>query len=89
VRAIQAERVEEGDDLIGDGADGRPALGPQRRRVAVAGQVHHDDGAMRRQQVEDRLPRLPPVPHAVQQHQRRPGSVPFVGQARGGASPRG
>jgi hypothetical protein len=35
---------------------------------------------MRRQQVEDRLPRLPPVPHAVQQHQRRPGAVPFVSQ---------
>ena len=83
VRAIQAERVEEGDDLIGDGADRRPALGPQWRRVAVAGQVHHDDGAMRRQQVEDWLPRLPPVPHAVQQHQRRPGPVPFVGQAPG------
>jgi predicted dehydrogenase len=82
VRAVQAERVEEGDDLIGDGADRRPAVGPQRRRVAVAGQVHHDDGAVRRQQVEDRLPRLPPVPHAVQQHQRRAGPVPFVGQGR-------
>ena len=80
VRAIQAEGVEEGDDLIGDGADRRPAFGPQWRRVAVAGQVHHDDGAVRRQQVKDWLPRLPPVPHAVQQHQRRPGPVPFVSQ---------
>jgi len=84
VRAVQAERVEEGDDLLGDGADHRPAPGSQRRGVAVAGQVHHDDGAMRCQQVKHRLPRLPPVSHAVQQHQSRPGSVPFVGQARGG-----
>jgi predicted dehydrogenase len=80
VRAVQAERVEEGDDLLGDSADRRPAVAPQRRRLAVAGQVHRDDGAVRGQQVKDRLPRLPPVPHAVQQHQRRPGPVPFVGQ---------
>jgi hypothetical protein len=51
VRAIQAEGVEEGDDLIGDDADRRPARGPQWGRVAVAGQVHRDDGAVRRQQV--------------------------------------
>ena len=79
VRAVQADPAEEREDLFGDGADRRPAGGPQRRRLAVAGQVHRDDRAVRRQQVENRLPRLPPVPHAVQQHQRRPGSVPLGG----------
>jgi predicted dehydrogenase len=83
VQSVQAQRVEESQDLIGDGTDRRPASGPQRRRLAVAGQVHRDDGAVRRQQVKNRLPRLPPVPHAVQQHQRRPGPVPLVGQFHG------
>jgi predicted dehydrogenase len=81
VRAVQAERVEEGEELLGDRADRGPPGGPQRRRLAVAGQVHGEDGAVRGQQVKDRLPRLPPVPHAVQQHQRRPGPVPLVSEA--------
>ena len=83
VRAIQPERVEEREDLLRDGADRRPARDPQRRRLAVPGQVHRDDGAMRRQQVEHRVPRLPPVPHPVQQHQRRTAAVPLIGQAPG------
>jgi predicted dehydrogenase len=80
VRAVQAEFVEEREDFLGDGADRRAAVGPQRRRLAVAGQVHRDDGAARHQQVKNRLPRLPPVPQPVQQHQRGAGAVTFVSQ---------
>jgi hypothetical protein len=83
MRAVQPEFVEEREDFFGYGADHRAAIGhaAQRRRCAVTGQVDRDDGAMRRQQAQDRVPGLPPVPYPVQQHHRRPGSMALVGQA--------
>jgi hypothetical protein len=81
VRPGQAQFAEQGFQLQAHRLHRIHAVRLQRRRVAVPGQVHGDDGAMRRQQVSDRVPRLPPVPHAVQQHKLRPFSAPIVCKA--------
>ena len=87
MRAVEAQLVEEREELFGYRAHRRPGQ-PERRGLAVAGQVHGDDGAMRREQAQDSAPRLPPVPHSVQQHQRRAGPLALVGEAhRGGYAP--
>jgi predicted dehydrogenase len=87
VRTVQAELVEEREDLLGHRADRRAAGRAQRRRFAVAGQVHREDGPVRREQVKHRLPRLPPVPHPMQQHQRRPVTVPLIREPHGDLLP--
>jgi hypothetical protein len=66
MRAILPYLVEKREDLLRHRADRRPAVEQERRRLAVAGQVHGDDRAVRRQQVQDRVPPLPPVPDPMQ-----------------------
>jgi 2-polyprenyl-6-methoxyphenol hydroxylase-like FAD-dependent oxidoreductase len=81
MRPVQPCLVEERGYLRGHRGDRRAAAEAERRRLAVAGQVNGNDRAVRRQQVQDRVPGLPPVPEPVQQHQRRPGAVALVGEA--------
>jgi hypothetical protein len=48
----------------------------------VTGQVYQDKLTKRCKQVDDRGPRLPPVPDSVQKDRWFTGPVPLIGQAQ-------
>lgn len=80
MRALQPLLAEEADDLLGQRLDRGTPGQLERRRLAVTRQIDQDQLTAGRQQRGDGLPRLPVVPDAVQKHEWRPRSHPFVRQ---------
>ena len=79
-----AQRIaEEGARLVADlspyrlghEARCRRQVGPHRSRIAVAGQIHRDQGVRRGQQVPEAAPEASRLREAVQEDQRRPGTA--------------
>jgi hypothetical protein len=85
VRALQAQLVEESDELCDQGfaypSSVSLAVGAERRRLTVTRQVNEDYLTMRRQPPEDCVPGLAAMPDPVQQHQWFARPDPLVGQS--------
>ena len=70
VRAVEVQVGEEVLELLAHDVLDRPAVGDQRRRLAVPGQVDQDHLALLGELVEHRVPGLPPMGDAVNENQR-------------------
>jgi hypothetical protein len=66
VRALEAQLVEEADELLDQGLRQRLPISLEWWRFTVAGQVDEDDLTMWCEPAEDRVPRLAAMPDPVQ-----------------------
>jgi hypothetical protein len=72
--------VKQAKNLAEQGLYGRFPAGAQRRRLPMAWQVSQDHVAVLDQHAEHGIPRLSPVPEAVEKHKGLPAPDSFEGQ---------